>query len=385
MDEPDKTPLQKAVESLDFPTIEKLINSGENVNQKYPNGDTLLHVLARKMMDKREENITGVKMVLELLLKSEPETDVRNADGSTPLHIAAESDCVQGITLLAKGGADVKAKNNDGENSLNLACRIGKLHTLCVLIHMGAEVNNASTVDGTTPLHRACARTYVDAVRYLTRRGADVNARNSAGRTPLMMALRASKASTQANVIYTVSHLLNKGADVNGLDNAGNNVLSHALTKESQKIILRTLAKMDALNKTVSRSLLGTISENNYSRCYFESCKKELSLAKSSKILDCSITCFDLLVVSQKKLMTWVKDKYFIDGFEGNAAEIIFPKYGRAMKRRVEKAEVRRNLYDAAGNSLRKCLPFPVPPSQVVIDKILDYLEKRDWLLLVTT
>ncbi len=81
------------------------------------------------------------------------------------------------------------------------------------LIDLGADVN-AHDYSGCTPLHTACSRNYYEIAQILIEHGADVNARDMIGDTPLH---RASFASNLSLVKTLVAH----GADVNVQNKVG--------------------------------------------------------------------------------------------------------------------------------------------------------------------
>ena len=114
--------------------------------------------------------------------------------------------------LLAKG-ADINARNNEGDTMLLLAASSGKKDIVEWLLAKGADVN-AKGMDEETPLHRAAYSGEKDIAELLLAKGADVKARNREERAPLRMAVgRGNKDIAEL--------LLAKGADVNAVDQYG--------------------------------------------------------------------------------------------------------------------------------------------------------------------
>ena len=60
-------------------------------------------------------------------------------------------------------------------NSLFEACFNGDVARVKILIESGADVDKATTDDGTTPLYTACSKGHVDIVKLLLEGGADVD------------------------------------------------------------------------------------------------------------------------------------------------------------------------------------------------------------------
>ncbi len=76
----------------------------------------------------------------------------------------------------------------------------------------------------TTFLMEALSRKQTEVVRMLVDKGADVNAANGRGMTPLMMA-----AMKYPSEPWMIKYLLGKGADINAADNSGDTALSGAI------------------------------------------------------------------------------------------------------------------------------------------------------------
>jgi len=56
-----------------------------------------------------------------LLLEKGAEPDSKAKDGSTPLQLAAQQGCAEGVSLLIVKGATVNARNNQGKTPLGCA------------------------------------------------------------------------------------------------------------------------------------------------------------------------------------------------------------------------------------------------------------------------
>ncbi len=87
---------------------------------------------------------------------------------------------------------------------------------------------------GMTVLERAVSQGSVETVKLLIENGADVNAENYSGKTPLMYAATSLKG--EDSVIIT-ELLIENGADVNAVDNFGQTALDHALYFDHSGVI----------------------------------------------------------------------------------------------------------------------------------------------------
>src|SRR5262245_29094609 len=93
------------------------------------------------------------------------------------------------IKRLISSGADISARDDDGNTALLRAASAGKTQSVNTLLSAGAPVNEENHM-GEQPLMLAAAGGYVDIVGSLLRRGADLAARTRRGETALTLAIR---------------------------------------------------------------------------------------------------------------------------------------------------------------------------------------------------
>jgi len=121
-----------------------------------------------------------------------------------------ENNLVTLRTLATNGG--MNARGNGGQTPLMAAASFGSLEAVSLLIAAGADPQAANEA-GLTPLHLATSDPRK--ARVLLERGADVNKASLMGRTPLLVA-----AGTEGT-FETVKLLIERGADVNAADASG--------------------------------------------------------------------------------------------------------------------------------------------------------------------
>lgn len=132
--------------------------------------------------------------------------NTRNERGDHALHVALREDSPKVVNfLLSQGTVKVESRNAQGESPLMIAAIMGRLESAKRLIQRGAEVNKT----GWTPLHYAASRTESDSVemvRLMLQHHAYIDAESPNKSTPLMLAAHYGHADV-------VRLLLEEGAD----------------------------------------------------------------------------------------------------------------------------------------------------------------------------
>jgi ankyrin repeat protein len=116
-------------------------------------------------------------------------------------------------------------KQEDSANwLLHRAAIRGETSSLEMMINLGADVN-APDQQGRTPLHDACLKGHVDTARLLLDRGAKIAARDENGATPLHDAALGGSSKV-------IDFLLLRKADIGARDAKGATPLDYALKME---------------------------------------------------------------------------------------------------------------------------------------------------------
>ena len=98
----------------------------------------------------------GSVKVMAPLLRFGASKEKMNADGQMALHLAAEREYPEAVSLLIEHGADMNARNRGGLTPLMVAAENGGLETARLLLSRGADQHLQSTI-GKTALDMALA------------------------------------------------------------------------------------------------------------------------------------------------------------------------------------------------------------------------------------
>ena len=134
-----------------------------------------------------------------------------------------------------------------GETDLYIAAELNLPVLIISLLKAGADVN-AKNKYGWTPLHKAAMRDASETVEVLLKAGADVHVKGNDGDTPLHKAAR----WTARDASETVEMLLKAGADVHAKGNNGNTPLHSAAANNASvtaEVLLKAGADVNAKNK----------------------------------------------------------------------------------------------------------------------------------------
>ncbi|MGN1309765.1 MAG: ankyrin repeat domain-containing protein, partial [Akkermansia sp.] len=123
---------------------------------------------------------------------------------------AAREGNAECVRQLLDRGADIEAKDKDGETALIRAAWYGKTEVVSLLLDRGADIE-AKDKYGYTPLIKAAEEGKKEVVSLLLDRGADIEAKDEFGYTALIKAAKYGKTKV-------VSLLLDRGADIEAKD-----------------------------------------------------------------------------------------------------------------------------------------------------------------------
>jgi ankyrin repeat protein len=212
-----------------------LIEHGADVNVRTQQGRTALMAAA-----KRNGNVDLVRLLLQ------KGADLK-APGDTTLIAGAQSGDIEIMRLLIESGANVNCISPRlGETPLHYAAASGNVSAVTLLLAKSANPNTAlknvtsvrggsildSGISKQTPLMWAAPTGSPDLIRALIDAGADVNAQDIRGMSPLMLAV-----ASENQDLEVVRVLLGSGADIHARSGSGETALDWARKFGSRPLI----------------------------------------------------------------------------------------------------------------------------------------------------
>jgi ankyrin repeat protein len=210
-----------------------LLTSGANLSAVDDQGETPLHkASSRSNFD-----------LVSLYLEAGTPIDQRNNLGWTPF---MQSRSASISKALLDRGANIHAASDQGITAIHHAAKACDLELVSLLLANGADIHALAPredrvsdplVEHNTPLHLAVASAHgsmmggaLQVVTALLDHGADIEAKEGAGKTPLLLAI-----STEFDSPYgrrpneqVVSYLLERGADHHAVDDSGKSAVQLA-------------------------------------------------------------------------------------------------------------------------------------------------------------
>lgn len=307
--ESGKTPLAIAVEEKLVQQVSFFVDLGADVNAEDRNHLTPLQK-ALKIA-----NITGNQEIIQNLITPENVAS-HNSEGYTPLHIAVKDNAnIDSIRYIINTGADIDARNGEGDCILLTALENNYRAAGELLIKAGADIysKNANEIsplkyaiekdsplrdwfvtpqviastdgNGNTPLHYAAEWKMDEGITYLVKKGADISKKNAAGETALYNAAIVDSVST-------IKLLVQKGADTNARDLLGNTPLHLSVQNnklESTKTLLQMGAYVDSKNISGKTPLAIAASSNSVDSA-------KILLESNANVNSCDITGKSILM-----------------------------------------------------------------------------------------
>jgi ankyrin repeat protein len=229
---------------------EVLMNHGAKINIANSGKATALQIASA----------TGHIRIVEFLIRRAADVGAKDSDGNTALHRAAQGGHAEVVSFLLSAGANIHAQEDwhGGATALHLAAEQGHIEVVTLLVTKGADVNSVDR-DGRTPLYYASfpivslqeqlrgsygvgygIRGHANVVALLVQKGGRINSKSKSGVTALH---NAAKSYNHEMTSFLLAH----GAEVNARDDYGQTPLHmasgslHTTEREAQLSVIRAL------------------------------------------------------------------------------------------------------------------------------------------------
>ena len=281
-----RSPLHKASISGSLDVLKMLVKAGADVRVTDNKGYTCLTLAVANGRTETVRYLAGLKDV-----------DVNHSGdkGHTALHLAGGEDYAEVAQLLIDAGADIETRNEKGRSPLQWACGAGSPYVVKALVKAGAGVyvrdysggtclilaaccGHTETVrtllcmpevdlehadsTGCTALNRAVVRQYPDVIQVLIDAGADIEAKDEKGRSPLLNASIKVRFSGNLDI---VKMLVRAGAGVCVANNDGDTCLVLASSVGNTETVryLASLPEVD-VNHANQRGMTSLYRANQF-------------------------------------------------------------------------------------------------------------------------
>ncbi|MGB9685650.1 MAG: ankyrin repeat domain-containing protein, partial [Rectinema subterraneum] len=227
-------PLQSAVLAGAARATQALLVAGSPIDNQNYSGETALHQAAKN----------NIRAIVILLAANGAQTEILDSRGFTPLAAAAANGAFESANELLKAKAQVDTRDNSGSTPLFQAVSGEHIATARLLLANGADMHalnarglspfklslmknaqvtaeffapwliNKPDSNGDAILHMlAGSSAGPDLIEAALKNGANPNARNARGDTPLMVALKKNDIATAAQLINAGSSVFASNAD----------------------------------------------------------------------------------------------------------------------------------------------------------------------------
>jgi ankyrin repeat protein len=148
-------------------------------------GKTVLELLVENVIDQEQVPREKLSRIAKNIIRSGGDVNVAiGPKEETALQLAAKADCPELVEALLDAGASPDSSSSGGITALHMAIDNGTVAVSKLLIEKGADVN-AEDETGNTPLHYAAMEPGRSSlIDLLIKNGAIVYARNAASQTP---------------------------------------------------------------------------------------------------------------------------------------------------------------------------------------------------------
>ena len=201
--------------------------------QEFNLGDSLIHIAVRR------KHLLIVQYLIEV---QNIDPNVPGNHGKTPLHYACLYPNKEIAEYLISKGANIEAKDDDGNQIIHSASIGGLLPIVQYLIETAKIDKDITNSSGKTPLHYACLYGHERIVEYLISQGANIEAKDVNSWTPLhFTAIKLASSSNwhqSSDKEAITKYLISKGANKNATNKDGKTPYDIAFNSRIKDILM---------------------------------------------------------------------------------------------------------------------------------------------------
>lgn len=183
----------------DVDLVDDVLKKGASHDARDAEGKTPLHIAAAN----------GQLLVLKLLVGSRADLEARDGSQETPLFAAAAGGHLKVVTYLVDSGVDLRARDQTGHSTLNLAVEHLHCDVARLLVERGADLCHKLDKQCLA----ACAAADFERVQLLLDCGVSIDAKGEEGKTPLLIEACIGNVEGIDFAIQHGAHLEFKGDD----------------------------------------------------------------------------------------------------------------------------------------------------------------------------
>lgn len=378
-DNDKNTPRNMAIKSRNEDILKVFIDNF-NINGEDDDGNTLLHQAA----------CFGNSSIVKFLIDNSADVNAKNKAEETPLHRAFLSDNIKIIELLLNAGADIQAKDFYGNTLIHSAMNLipKSVNILKLLVDAGADLIESNS-SGESPFQILALVGNINTVKHFVYSGMDVNKRchsneETTAFLDLVQTLHPEDNKRKKSRQLKCLKLIIKNTDINLTDGDRINFMTDILELDQfastrhifYKMVLEQVAIFKVLNLQIDSSLIDLIFHTKIYNDYFLECIEELETAKTTKLYECWVSFFHLLVNDRFKFVKYAGNQNLVRDLKKRVKK--FPIYGATMQSNVMKGINDRHSFDKATNVLSTYIPI-FDSTHLIIKDILDILNAKDW------
>jgi ankyrin repeat protein len=250
----EKTFLHLALERQMREVVEALLTSGANVNIRDLHGFTPLHL-----------TIWDLPSFLPTFLTlADPDLDAADDSGEPPLHWALNAKDRSAVLELLRRGASTTLQNGSGDTFLHSAIQDKPDFALILLEELTFDSN---VVDdrGNTLLHKALQERNEKIAVVLMRKGASLKAKNHKGETPLSLSIECRMTSITKVIVARLS-------------------ASVALHARERAVVLRLHAAILSMNEREMNECVSQLESDDLRHPNFAGCTPLVSAVQNGYV-----------------------------------------------------------------------------------------------------